>query len=819
MFRFLHDVQYSIRQLARAPILTAVAILSLALGLGANVAVFSLLNALLFRDLPVSDPQQLVDIHSAFPGRPSTGYFVDPVPFGAFEEIRLRNTVFSHIFAWDDEALRNIKANGAQYPGAVIEVSGDYFATLGVHPLLGRLLRSEDTVPGEPAKVTVLDYRCWDRRFQRDPAVIGKIIRVDNVPLTVVGVTPKSFRHLDVDVSVEAAVPIGFNTADVSRRWYKVLARLKPDVTIQQARSQLQTLWPAIQQSIVPSSYTAAQRQRFFSRRLYVQGAAHGFSYLREQISRPLGVLMYLVVAVLLIACANLAGLMLARGSNRRHELAVRIALGAGRWLLIRQLLIESVMLSFTGAVLGFVCCFWTGHYLLSLIWMGKGPIGVDTSPDLRVLGFAAAIAIVTGIAFGIGPAARASRIDPAGALQQNSRTARDGGTRLRRILIVAQVAVSLILTFAAALFIRTFYNLWDVDAGYQRHGVLCMELFPQPGHEKLTNRGVYYRALVAKLNGIPGIESVSYSNGLPMSSREFSKMGSEMVSELPPGSSTVQASLGVVGPGFFEVMGMHVLAGRGFTWNDDENAPKVTVISQSLAERLFPKQNPLGRRISIANAPDGKDLRIVGVVNNASLWSLESYQPAAAYTGFLQTAGYNQPMVDIRTGSDPSKYAQAAERAVESLGYHYSVQTQSLRQRLDMFLGNERILALLSSFFGALALVLAGMGLYGVISHSVTTRISEIGIRIALGAQRGNIFRLFLCEAALLVIVGLAVGIPLALMGSRVVSGMLFGVAPFSTVSILLPSSVLIFVVFLAVCVPVRRASKIEPATALRTE
>jgi putative ABC transport system permease protein len=723
MSQFSQDVRYSARQLGKTPVTTFIAIISLALGIGANTAIFSLINALLLRSLPVHHPEQLVDIHTGLPDRPVKGISLDPVPFRAFEELRKQNTVFSSVFAFDDEALRNVQANGTQYPGSVIEVSGDYFTTLGVGPLLGRVLTAEDAIPGAPANVAVIDYRCWKNHFQSDPSVVGKVIRIDNVPLTIVGVTPASFHHLTVDVTVDAAVPIGFGGRDIRKNtrnnWYSVLGRLKPGVTLEQARAQLLTIWPSIQQSVVPVEYGPAQRKRFLSRHLYIESARNGYSYLREEISRPVAVLMYLVAAVLLIACANLAGLMLARAAARRHEMGIRVALGAGRRPLIRLFLIESVMLSFTGAIVGFACCFWVGRFLLNIVWMGRVAADIDTAPDLRVLVFTIAMAIFTGIAFGIVPALRATGIDPLRALQQDSRTARGSGIVLRRLLIAVQFVLSLVLVFGAALFVRTLDNLRSVDTGYRHDGLLCMDLFPQPGREKIPSRVAYYRSLVDKVTQIPGVEGASYSNSEPASSREFH----EAVSLFPSGSLAIQASIATIGPGFFQLIGMHVLSGREFTWRDDENGTKVAVVSESLARRLFPQQNPLGQRITVGNFAEGKDLRIVGIVNSASLWRVQSHEPPAVYMAFLQRETLNQPMLDIRTVGEPVGFARSAETAVESLGHHYSVRTQSLRQRLDMFLSNERIIAILSTFLGVLALVLAGVGTYGLMAEAATSR------------------------------------------------------------------------------------------------
>ncbi|HWD98028.1 MAG TPA: ABC transporter permease, partial [Bryobacteraceae bacterium] len=375
------DLRYSLRQIAKTPVASSIAVLSLALGIGANTAIFSIMNALILRTLPVRNPQQLVALHTLLPTEPEGAGIQDPVPWRAFEEIRKQNTVFSDMFAWGDGGLRNIEAGGVLYPGSAIEVSGEYFSALGVRPLLGRLLTPQDAVPGAPARVAVLDYRCWKNHFQSDPAVIGKTIRVDNVPLTVVGVTPEAFQNLNVDMAVDAAVPIGFQSANMSRRMAMVMGRLKDGATVEQARAQMVTMWPSILQVAIPAGFNAAQTRRFLSRRLYVERASNGFSFLRERMERPLIILICLAGAVLLIACANLGLLMAARAARRRNEIGIRIALGAGRWRLARQLLVECLTLSVAGAALAFVVSGRTGRLLVNMEWNGLVPAGLDVSP------------------------------------------------------------------------------------------------------------------------------------------------------------------------------------------------------------------------------------------------------------------------------------------------------------------------------------------------------------------------------------------------------------------------------------------------------
>ncbi len=802
------DVRYALRLLLKTPAVTLIALLSLALGIGANTAIFGVINALLLRSLPVHDPQKLVKIVQVNPDHPEQE---GGLSLAMLREVQQRGSAFSGVFAWLGGGMSNVEANGVRYPASIDTVSGDYFATLGVRAVLGRALTADDR------KTAVISFGCWRHRYAGDPEVIGKIIRVDNHPLTIVGVAPEDFVGLIVDTTPEVTVPAGYSGRELKDReelWYDVVARRKPGVGFEQARAQIQVLWPGILKATVPDSFHGAQRSSFFNMRSDVQPDARGNSYMRGRLERPLEILMALVGAVLLIACVNLANLLLARAATRQHEFAMRVALGAPRWQLIRMLLIEALLLSAAGASLGLLIARWTARYLLTNFWTGFVPLSIDPSPDLRVLAFTALLAIFTGVLFGVVPAWRMSRADPAGTLRQSSRTTGGHLGRFSSALVTAQVALSLILLLGATLFVQSLRNLETVDLGYQRDHVLVMQLFPQPGHEKIANRTQYYRDLTARLAAVPGVASAGYLNMGPVSRYEY---------RVPVSSGSGGVILNAVeeqaSPGLFRTMGMYVIAGREFEWRDDERAPRVAVISESLARALFPHRNPIGQVIDAGSEPEHKGLTVIGVVNSASLWKFDSHEPPAVYYALMQEPTYNQDRLVIRTVSAPLAVAPAAERALESLGHHYSLRTSTLEQRTADVLVSERMIALLAAGFSALALVLAAVGLYGILSYAVTRRIPEIGIRMALGAGRPDVLRMIFGEVSRIVGVGIAIAIPVVLVGGRLLSGLLFGVSVMDPSVVIFSSSILLAVAAVAGFLPARRASRVDPMVALRCD
>ncbi|HEY3739019.1 MAG TPA: ABC transporter permease [Bryobacteraceae bacterium] len=811
------DVRYSLRMLARTPVATVVAVVSLALGIGANTAIFSLMNALLLRSLPIRDAGQLVSLMTTTaPQDPDSD---EGFSLAMFNRLKSEQRVFTDVFSWGGDGVENLEANGAKYVGTVSTVSGEYFPSIGIRPFLGRFIGPDDLSleTGSPAAVAVIGYGCWQRRYNGDPRVLGKTIRVRNRPLTIIGVTPKNFTSLYIDGDTDVTVPVGFSGnpvyRDRKRLGFELYAHLKSGVTIEQARTQLDSIWPGILEASMPEAIAGPPRDTFLAHRLKIAPAAKGESFLRRRFARPLNVLMAMVGMLLLIACVNLANLMLARAAGRGHEFGIRLALGAARWRLVRQTLVESLILSLTGAALGLFVAFQASRLIAGMMWAGLVPLGLEASPDLRVLALTALVAALTGVAFGMSPAWGIFATDAAGALRQNSRSVRGGSNRLGKLLIIAQVALSIVLVIGAVLFVRSLDKLRASDVGYRRDGLVTLLLFPQadPNGPKMPNRTSYYYDLATRVEQLPGVESASFSIMGPMSTIEFTEPTSLSADRQQPAVAAVGET---VGPGFFHTAGMHLLAGRDFEWRDDEAARKVGIISESLARRLFPAGDAIGKTIDSGGA---KGLEIVGVVNSASLWTGRTHEPMAVYTPLTQVPRDNSPSLVLRTNGTAA--LPDVRRVIESMGRHIAIQTETMEQRLDRVLTTDRIIALLSTFFGALALLLASIGLYGLMSYAVERRTSEIGVRMALGAQQANVRTLILKDVLGLVLAGLAIGIPAAWAASRLVSGMIFGIAVDDPLTVVVASTILIAVAALAGYLPARRASLIDPIAALRAE
>jgi predicted permease len=538
MIQFAQDVRYAFRSLSRSKAVAATAILSLALGIGANTAIFSLINAILLRPLPVAKPSELVELYTIGAEGRNRQSFSWPM----FEEIHAKQTVFSGVFGWYDGALANFEANGVKYASALDGVGGEYYSTLGVQPLLGRLITNEDVRSG--AAVAVISYRCWQDRYSRDPSVVGKTIKVGSQAMTIIGVTPKSFQGLSVDYGFEAAIPMGGNLTSRTSRAYNIIGRMRPGVSMTQALAEMKTLWPSVQTATAPEEYHGQQADAFFARRIDLGSASAGNSYLRDRQSHSLLLIMALVGAVLLIACVNLANLMLARAAMAERETCIRVALGAGRWQLARRWIAESLLLASGGAAVGLASAFWTTPFLLRLNLAGYVPYAINPSPDIRVLAFTLALTALTALLFGVAPAWNAGAANPAEALQRSS-TRVHGKARLgARALVSAQLALSMVLLTSAGLLVRSLENMRTADLGFRRDHVLTMQSFPQPGRGSIPNRTVYYRELAEELRQIPGAQSVSYSNAGPVSRAEYSY-------RLTGPSSSIDAMLEVAGPGY----------------------------------------------------------------------------------------------------------------------------------------------------------------------------------------------------------------------------------------------------------------------------
>jgi predicted permease len=822
------NMQYTFRVLRKNPGFTIVAVLSLALGIGANTAIFTLINAVLLRDLPVRHPERLVRLSPVRNGDKIT--FSYPM----FREIERGQQVFSSLMAWSTNDLSNVEINGVLAQHRVLAVSGNAYSELGATPLIGRLLTPADAdfTNGANIQVAVIGYEFWQRQFGGATDVVGKQIRIEGHPFSIIGVTRKWFTGLTTGEPPEITVPIpaislistdGFDLSRRSILWLYPIGRLKDGVTIEQARAQLLSFWPDVLLASASTQMPGLRRQMFLSMGLDVSPVEKGVSGgLNSKFQRPLYVLAGIVGLILLVACVNLANLMLARAAARSHEMSVRVAIGASRGALLRQVFAESLALSLTGALLGIVFAYWASRTLVLLMTEGIAvPVSLDLTPDLRILALTLATAVLTGILFGLAPAWRCSRQDPALALQPNSRNL-GGAGKLGKSLVVTQVALSLVLLLGAGLFVRSFQRLRSVDFGFQESGLLEVTLNPQPGGYDHLDMNSYHRQLLLRVAAIPRVTSVSYAD-ISIPSPQLWHETVSMSSADPNSGVHFAADGTMVSPFFFDTLGISLLAGRAFNDTDDVEHPRTAIVSRSLADRLFPDGDAIGKTVRFGFLPDFQNIQIVGIAANARVSNLRDASPCVIYFSYLQgVRQWGQVQkgdLFVRTAGAPEALSRTVSHEIESLGHEYALETKTIEQTTSQVLVEERVTALLSSFFAALALLLASIGLYGLMSYAVTRRTREIGIRVAIGAQRENVLLLVLRETLALALLGIAIGIPCALAASRLIAGMLFGLSSSDPSTIVAISLLILVVAVLAGYLPARKASAIDPIVALRSE
>jgi predicted permease len=823
---FVQDLRYAVRMLRKNPGFTAVAVLSLALGIGANSAIFTLTNALLLRNLPVRQPDRLVEV--------SLIRLEDKFPFSfpVFRELERGQRVFTGLigidlgYQWHAGKMLNVEVNGVLSQNHMLWVTGNYYSELGVAPLLGRLLTPEDANPAGDAasQVAVISYEFWQRRLGGVPDVVGKQIRAEGHPFTIIGVTRKWFTGLtrgeppEITLPITAAPLIEDGTFSLERGgayWLFIIGRLKDGVTIEQARAQLQSFWPGVLRATADTRQ-GSRLQTYLSMRLDVSSAAGGVAEdLRSQFTRPLSLLAGLAGLTLLVACVNLASLMLARAAARSHEMSIRVAIGASRWSLVRQVLTESLALSLSGALLGLAFAYWACRVLVLLITQGNSMlISLDLSPDLRVLSFTVALATFTGILFGIVPAWRCSRVDPAVVLQQSAHSLAGSTGKLSKMLVGSQVALSLVLLLGAVLLAKSFERLCSADLGFQMENVLEVSLYPRPGAYQHLDTNSYHRQLLERVSGIPGVLSVGYSNNSIVGGMELGWQDDVSPESGDPATAVKVRAYGtMVSAGFFRTLGIPLVRGRDFTNIDDERHPRIAIVSRSLAERLFPDGDAIGKRIRIVAL---RNIEIVGVAANARIFDLRDVATPAIFLSYLQSPPAWGGLV-VRTKESPEALAKTVGHEIESLGREYPFWTGTIAQVMSQQLAKERAIALLSGFFAALALLLASIGLYGLISYTVTRRTREIGVRVALGAQTGDVLRMVLRQGLLLACAGIAVGLAASLALTRLLRGLLFEVAPHDPATLFGVSLLLLAVALAASLIPARRAMKVDPMVALR--
>jgi predicted permease len=828
------DVRYGLRMLARNPGFTAVAVMTLALGIGANTAIFSLLNAVMLRELPVQSPKQLVLFGKGRAGG-SNGEFASTelysYPF--YREMRQKNQVFSDVSAM--LSLLFTKMHGAVGGSAELEpmdvqlVSGNYFSFLGVKPVLGRSFTEAEDEPAGGHPVAMVSYSWWDRRFERDPATVGKAVALGSTVYTIIGITPPGFfgaavgesPDLWIPLSMEKQVSPGWNGLDNNTfQSLFILGRLKTGVSVGQAQANANLLARQIWQEHAGATLTKRQQGDLQHTQIELTSAARGLPRIRYGASLPLQILMAVVGLVLLIACANIANLLLARATTREREIAMRMSLGAGRARLIRQMLTESLLLALSGGALGVAFACWTNNGLLAMVPHGPDPLPLDVAPDARVLVFTFIVSLATALLCGIAPALRATRI-ALGPLLKEGRGAISVASRtpLAKALIVSEVALSLMLLIGAGLFLRTLVNLSNVDTGFNKENVLLFGIDPPSVGYKEDLRVVsLYQQIEQRVSALPGVRAASISF-FTFDQGEWTNWVS-VTGRTPTPEDDMAASHNVVGPGYFATMEIPLLLGRVFGPQDTANSPKVAVINETFARRYLPGGSPIGRHFGLGRDPThSNDLEVVGVVKDAKYQDLRERPFPAAYYPYTQLVQYLNDF-EVRYSGKPQAIIPEVRQAIGQVDHSLPVVYQgTMVEQVNRSMAGQTLIAWLSTFFGLLAAFLACIGIYGLMSYAVTRRTNEIGIRMALGAERSGVLWMVMRESLMLVAVGVVIGIPAALAAARLISSVLYGLKATDPITITAAALAMIAVAALAGYLPARRAAKVDPMVALRYE
>jgi macrolide transport system ATP-binding/permease protein len=835
------DVRYGCRTMTANKAFSALAILSLALGIGANTAIYSIMESILLRSLPVADPESLVVLnwHSrpprddskesvhvmhavqgvAWPG--DKGSMVSGMfPYGAFETLREENPVFSTLFGYFNGLNRNLVVRGQATSASTEYVTGEYFRGLAVSPIAGRLIDSEDDRPGA-APVAVISFATSQQRFGGPSSAIGQPVLVDNVPFTVIGVAPPEFFGVDPAAATDLYLPLHTNLLvdgtgaarmypDGNYYWIEMMGRRRPGVSMAQAQA---VLAPRFHLWVATTAKTDGERAKLPA--LILNPGASGLGSLRRSYSKPLYVLLMMVGLILAIACANIANLLLARAAARGREMAVRLSLGAGRFRVVRQLLTESVMLASLGGALGVLFAIWGLRSLTFLLSNGQENFTLHAELNWNVLGVTAALSVVCGLLFGLAPAIHSTRPDVMPALQNG----RWGGPRRRaqHVLVIAQIAISFLILVAAGLFVRTLDKLHSVQLGYARENILLFSLNARQAGHRDPEIVAFYADLRKRFELIPGVSSATFSQSSIINA---ARAGQAIRGTMKIGAATLDgARVMSAGPRFLATMQIPILAGREIDDRDQPGSRPVAVISERLARTYFGNENPVGRRITL---PDEKrDLEIVGVSANLRYGGLKN-EEESAMTVFVAVSQFSPDRMTyaLRTAVDPLRFVQRVREIVREADSRIPV-TNVVTQaaEIDRTITRELTFAKLCTGFAVLALLTACVGLYGTMSYSVARQIGEIGIRMALGAQRGAVVWMVLRRVLLLATVGVAISVPAALSASQLVKSFLFDTQPNDPGALALASVVLLSTATLAGYLPARRASRIDPLVALRHE
>jgi predicted permease len=842
------DIRYALRQFGKAPAFTATAILTLALGIGATTAIFTLVNAVLLKSLPVADPAGLIRVgdneNCCVIGGMQENWSL--FSYYSYKQFRDNTPGFEQLAAFQAGAHQfAVRRQGSNHPAEPligVFVSGNAFDTLGINAYTGRLLRPSDDVQGA-APVAVLSYRTWQQKYGQDPSLVGSNIVIDGHPFTVVGITPPGFygERLTSDPSSfwlplnsePALLETGSHLERGDMQWLNVMGRLKPGASEKQVEAQLQVELRQYLQSplskVEPRDFVLIPKQT-----LHLAPGGAGVQRMQEDYKDGLHLLMWISLFVLLIACANLANLMMVRATTRRQQISVRTALGAPRSRLIRQALTECIVLAVMGGIAGLMVAYGGATVILRLA-AGKSYLPIHATPSPVVLAFAFGVSLLTGVLFGVAPAWMTAHADPIEALRESNRTTKNSGLWTQKALVIAQAAISVVLLCAAGLLTQSLRNMRQQHFGFDTTNRYILHIDPQIAGYKTTQLDAFYRQLHDSLAAIPGMKSVSYSLYSPM---EGDNWGEGVYFEgrpaPPPGSNEQSASWVRAGAGYFETIGTKIIAGRGITGQDTAATRNIAVVNQTFAKKFYKDGNPIGQHFGDIDQKTAGTYEIVGVTEDANYWGPTSHMRPMFFVAGDQWVKYDDPRaqsfedvshlqmraIEMQTnGAIPGLEAQVRSVLAQLNPNLTVLDFHTFSEQVSNNFNQQSMIAQLTSLFGLLALVLASIGLYGVTSYSVARRTGEIGIRMALGADRMNVLKMVLRGAFLQVAIGLAIGVPLTVLGGRAMASQLFGIKPYDPLILAVTILVLSAAAFVASAIPAQRAANTEPMQALRTE
>ena len=830
----LQDIRYGIRMLLKKPGFTLIAVLSLALGIGANTAIFSLLDAVLIKTLPVEGPEQLVLFGKGESAGMTNGFpdgSTDLYSYPFYRQVQQRTDVFSGVASllsipWNVHGFINSGSDIEQLQ--VQLVSGSYFPVLGVNAGLGRVLTEADDQTAGAHPVAVVSYAWWQQQLGGNPSAVGQTITIDGTAYTIVGVAPRDFFGTTVGSAPDLWIPLAMEKQMPPTHWdgrtaedfqdLYLIGRLKPGVTAQQANAAVNLLFTQSLQARAGAQPTALRLKQIQEANIQLTPVSRGLSTLREQFSLSLRVLMGVVALVLLIASANVANLLLAHGAARSREFAVRLAVGAGRMRLARQLLTESALLALLGGAVGVALSWWGTRLLLLMASDGPEALPVDIAPNLRVLGFTIGVSALCAIVFGTAPALRASRIEPNTSLK-GGKTVNALRNPLGKAFVVAQVALSLLLLVGAGLFVRTLVNLQNIPSGFKQENAMLFMIDTSATGIKTDDPKLpaLLSEVEEKVKQVPGVQAASFAF-IVFNQGFWSGAAYTREDNIPEGQNR-QLRNNIVGPDFFAAMGIPLVQGRGIGPQDTKSSQKVAVVTESMVQKFFPTGNPIGKRFGIKGRESSEEIEVIGVVKDAKYGNLkEQFRPMAFYP-YTQLPDVLGNFV-VRFSGSPSAVVPQVRETIKQINRNLPVDdVVSLSDHIGRSLVQQKLIARLASFFGLLALLLACVGLYGVMSYGVARRTNEIGIRMALGAQNLSVLWLVLREALVLVVIGLVVGVLASLALTKTASSLLYELKPNDPLTIAMATIVLLMVALVAGYLPARRAARVDPMIALRDE